>query len=71
MSKVGIQVGDRVRVTLRSQPAFSGTVKYTPQAEGDAWVIWKDDLTVWSVQNYETMVVLNRKACSADPVKGM
>ncbi|MCG2680901.1 MAG: hypothetical protein L6455_13195 [Kiritimatiellae bacterium] len=62
MSKYGAEIGDKVRVFWTNGEQLDCTVEYTPQDVGDSWVVWSDDGTIRHVQQYETILVLNRKA---------
>ena len=43
-----------------------GTVKYMPCATGDNWIIWTDEGTIYHVQSYEAIIVLDREADSVE-----
>ena len=58
----GARVGDRVRAFLQVGSPIEGTVKHIPGGVGDSWVIWQDDGSIHHVQQFETMLVLDRKA---------
>ena len=62
MTDTGARVGDRVRVCWAGGETLEGTVKHVPCATGDAWVVWHDDGDIYHVQQYECIVVLDRKA---------
>jgi len=62
MTKHGAKINDRVRVFWANGEQLDGTVKYTPQGEGDSWIVWLDDGTIYHIQQYKTILVLNRKA---------
>lgn len=62
MSKHGAEIGDTVRVFWPNGERLDCTVKYMPQDVGDSWVVWSEDGTIYHIQQYETILVLNRKA---------
>ena len=62
MSKHGAEIGDRVRVFWANGEQLDCTVKYMPQDVGDSWIVWSEDGTIHHIQQYETILVLNRKA---------
>ena len=62
MSKHGAEIGDTVRVFWPNGERLDCTVKYMPQGVGDSWVVWSEDGTIHHIQQYETILVLNRKA---------
>lgn len=62
MSKHGAEIGDTVRVFWPNGERLDCTVKYMPQDVGDSWVVWSEDGTIHHIQQYETILVLNRKA---------
>ena len=51
MSKVGVEVGDKVTVQFLNNDTIEGVVRYMPQDTGDAWIIECEN-TVVHVQNY-------------------
>ena len=67
MSKHGAEIGDTVRVFWPNGERLDCTVKYMPQDVGDSWVVWSEDGTIHHIQQYETILVLNRKADIANP----
>lgn len=60
--RTGADVGDKVRVFWANGEQLDCTIKYTPQGEGDSWVVWSEDGTIHHIQQFETIMVLNRKA---------
>jgi hypothetical protein len=66
MSDSGARVGDNVRVVFPDGGLLDGTVKYMPQDVGDAWIVWTEEGTIYHIQRYETITVMNRKAAKEE-----
>ena len=66
MNSYGARVGDRVCVCWGGDEVLRGTVKYMPCATGDNWIIWTDEGTIYHVQSYEAIIVLDREADSVE-----
>ena len=62
MSNPGAEIGDKVRVFFQNGKQLDYTVKYMPQDVGDDWIMWSDNGTIYHIQQYEMIMVLNRKA---------
>lgn len=60
MSENGAMVGDRVEVSFGDN-ALYGTVMLMPYNAGDSWVIHSDDGSIYHVQTFQHIRVLNRR----------
>lgn len=59
LPSVGAVVGDRVKVSWENS-WLEGTLKHLPQGAGDSWVIWTDQGWIYHIQQFESLLVLNR-----------
>ena len=61
MSNSGAVIGDVARFCWASGESLEGTIKHIPQDVGDTWIVWAKDLTIFHIQQFESMFVINRK----------
>jgi len=57
-----IQAGDEVKVIIQDEPliAYTGIVRYTPQATGDAWIIEDKEGGICYQQTYNRIIRIKK-----------